>query len=206
MILSDNSIKSRIDNYDKYAEVYSGRKSKPLIEGFNTDNLQSASYDATIENTIRRFRGSNKAKKIHLDKKDEIDGLFEEVDISNGYDLEPNEYILIRLKELVNMPDDLVGHIRPRTTLTKLGLMLSNQHINPSYSGQLQLGLYNPTPITIKIIPGLKIGQLIFEQIDKEVNKDNLYYRKKDAKYQNETEFTGSRVYDEVSLLTEMFK
>lgn len=197
MILVDNQLKDRIENYNKYKNVYSDREVKPLIEKFIEKNLQSASYDITMTNMIRKFK--DEFRKVKLNDKSSIDDCFEEVDITYGYDLRPKEYILIQLNEYINMPDDLIAHIRPRTTFTKMGLILSHQHINPSYDGQLQLGLYNSTPYVIELVPDLIIGQLIFEQLSAEANKDNLYHKKKNAKYQHEKGFVGSKVYDEVT-------
>ncbi|NFC86235.1 dCTP deaminase [Clostridium botulinum] len=197
MILVDNQINDRVKNYIKYKDVYSEREVKPLIEGFIEANLQSASYDITMTNKIRKFK--NEFRKVELNDKKGINDCFKEVDITYGYDLRPNEYILIQLNEYINMPDDLIAHIRPRTTFTKMGLILSYQHINPSYDGQLQLGLYNATPYVIELIPNLIIGQLVFEQLSGEADKERLYYKKDNAKYQHEKGFVGSKVYDEVT-------
>lgn len=145
---------------------------------------------------IRKFK--DEFKKISLYDKNEIEDCVEEVSIEYGYDLRPNEYILVQLNEYINMPDDLTAHIRPRTTFTKIGLILSSQHINPSYDGQLQLGLYNSTPYVIELIPKLTIGQLVFEQLSEEVDKTYLYRNKVNSKYQNEKGFVGSKIYDEV--------
>lgn len=196
MVIVDVQIDDRIVNYNKYKDVYSGRTVKPLIENYKKDNLQSASYDITMTNMIRKFK--DEFKTIELNVKDSVDNAFEEISISCGYNLRSKEYIIVQINEIVNMPDDLTAHIRPRTTFTKLGLILSCQHINPSYNGQLQLGLYNATPYVVKLTPNLKIGQIVFEKLDGEADKNNLYYRKAEAKYQNEKGFVGSKIYDEV--------
>lgn len=196
MIIVDVEIRDRIINYNNYKNVYDSREAKPIIENFKEENLQSASYDITITNKIRKFKDT--FKRIRLNDKKEIEDSFEEVDISYGYDLRPNEYIMIQLNEFLNMPDDLAAHIRPRTTFNKLGLVLSSQHINPSYNGQLQLGIYNTTPFVIELTPNLKIGQIVFEKLSGEANKDNLYYKKDSSKYQNEKGFVGSKIYDEI--------
>lgn len=196
MILVDNQIKDRVYNPNNYEEVYSNREATPLIENFKVENLQSVSYDITITDKIRKFKDT--FKKIQLNNKEDINNSFEEIDISYGYNMRPNEYVLIQLNEYLNMPDDLTAHLRPRTTFIKLGLVLSCQHINPSYNGQLQLGLYNATPFVIEITPGLIIGQIIFEQLADKADEENLYYKKKNAKYQNEKGFVGSKIYDEL--------
>lgn len=197
MVLVDNQIKDRIDNYSKYQEVYCG-EAKVLIEEFNEKNLQSASYDVTMTNKIRIF--NNDYKKIKLTNKSEVDNASQEKDISLGYDLKPNEYILIQMSECINMPKDLVAHIRPRTTFTRLGLILSCQHFNPTYTGKVHLGLYNSTQSIIEITPGLVIGQIVFEKLGGKPDENNLYCKKEESKYQNEKEFVGSKIYEEIDI------
>ena len=196
MILVDNEILDRVNNYKCYKDVYYNRQCKPLIENFKQESLQSVAYDITITNKIRRFK--SEFSIIDLSRSNEIENSMKEEDISCGYLLKPKEYILVQLSEILNMPDDLTGHIRPRTSFIKLGLVLSFQHINPSYSGQLQIGLYNATSNVIKIQPDLKIGQLIFEKLSGKVNLNDLYFLKKDSKYQNEKGFTSSKIHEEI--------
>lgn len=195
MVLVDNQIEDRIYNFNNYQEVYC-KEAQPLIECFNIKNLQSTSYDITITNKIRTFK--NDYKKIKLSNKEDIDNASYEKDISLGYDLKPNEYILVQVSECINMPNDLTAHIRPRTTFTRLGLILSCQHFNPSYCGKVHLGLYNSTQSIIEITPNLVIGQIVFEKLDGVPDEDNLYCKKNEAKYQNEKEFVGSKIYEEI--------
>ncbi len=195
MVLVDNQIKDRIDNYSKYQEVYCD-EAKVLIEDFNIKNLQSASYDITMTNKIRTFK--NDYKKIKLTNKDEVKNASEEKDITLGYELKPNEYILIQVNECINMPKDLVAHIRPRTTFTRLGLILTCQHFNPTYCGKVHLGLYNSTQSIIEITSGLVIGQIVFEKLAGIPDENNLYCNKDDSKYQYEKEFVCSKIYEEI--------
>lgn len=197
MILVDNKIKDRVNNFSKYQKVYC-KEAKPLIENFKLKNLQSASYDITITNKIRVF--NNDYRKIKLSNEDDVKNASVEKDILSGYDLKPNEYILVQVNESINMPNDLTAHIRPRTTFTRIGLILTAQHFNPSYCGNVQLGLYNATNSIIEITTGLKVGQIVFETLDGEPDVDNLYCNKETSKYQNEHEFVESKIYDELDL------
>lgn len=195
MILVDNQIKDRVQNFSKYKDVYCG-EARTLIENFQEKNLQSASYDITITNKIRIFK--NDYKKIKLTNDIDVNNISIGVDISQGYKLKPNEYILIQMNEYINMPNDLIAHVRPRTTFTRLGLILNDQHFNPSYSGRVYLGLYNAINSIVEITPNLKIGQMIFEKLDEMPNESNLYCKKNDSKYQNEKDFVGSKIYEEI--------
>jgi dCTP deaminase len=171
-------------------------KEKRMIENYIEDNLQSVSYDLTASNIIQIF---NKVQTtINLKSKDSIALANKEVSINYGYKIMPNEYILIKTKESFNLPDNLTGHIRPRTTFTRLGLVLSVQHINPTFSGHLYLGMLNSTPNAIEIFPDLIIGQVIFEQVFGEITPELLYKNKKSAKYQNESEFISPDITKEI--------
>lgn len=182
MILSDNEIKELVK--DK------------LIEPFNESNLQAVSYDVTSSDIIRTFRG--RVQAIDLSSDIDTNDLSQEQNIANGYDLLPGEYILVRLKERICLPADVTAHIRPRTTYTKLGLVLSDQHVNPTFEGHLFIGLRNSTPTVIKIFSGLIIGQLVFEKVSGDITPSLLYKYKQNAKYQNEDSFIAPKVKEEL--------
>lgn len=190
-----DQILDRVDNYTKYKNVYKEDNVKPLIEDFKLSKLQSVSYDVTMGNKIRKFK--DEFKTVYLDDKNSVDNLFEEIDITYGYQLRPDEFILVTLNERLNMPDDLAAHLRPRTTFNKLGLLVTSQHVNPSYTGNLQIGIKNSTPNVVVIKPNLTIGQLIFESVDEKIRESELYRNKSDSKYQGENDFVGSKIYNE---------
>lgn len=62
------------------------------------------------------------------------------------------------------MPDDITVHLRPKTRYTRLGLLVTDQHCNSTYSGHLRIGLFNATEYPIHIYPGYTIAQLVFEK------------------------------------------
>ena len=127
-----------------------------------------------------------------------IDSIYEEIYISNGYILKPNEYILVYVNERINLPTNIIAHIRPRTRFTRLGLLLSPQHCNQTYSGNLKLGLYNATPYEIKIYPNIGIGQIIFEEL-KSIPSENKWYKNlSKSQYNNELDFIGAKISNEL--------
>ena len=111
----------RLETFKCAKYAYEKGKTQRLIENFNIDRLQSVSYDVSISNKIMKFK--DEFKTIYLDEKNDVESLFDEEDITRGYKLRPEEYILVRLNERLNMPNDLAGHIRPRTTFNKLGFI-----------------------------------------------------------------------------------
>ena len=123
VILTDKRIRELAEN-------------EQLIAPFNEKNLQSESYDVTIGNKITVM-----SKEIHcidIAKQETIDGIYKDIDISEkGYIISPGEYIMITLKETIKLPNDLTAHLRPKTRYTRLGLIVSDQHCNSTYSGYL---------------------------------------------------------------------
>lgn len=196
MILVYDEILERIEKFEKYKDVYAENDCRPLIENFKIENIQSASYDVSIGDTIMV---ESSITTVDLSRKEEIELVFEEKKIEESYTIKPNEYIIVALNETINMPDDLCGHIRPRTTFNKLGLIITSQHINPSFDGVLKIGIKNMTSHAFKFYPHTTIvGQIVFEKLSGKVREDKLYRNIKTAKYQSEgKEFIHSKVYDE---------
>lgn len=178
MILSDQEIEKLVH-------------SKNLIAPFREERLQGVSYDITAGKTIRVYQRLN--NPIDINDKAQLEMVTIEINVSSGYHIKPGEYILVKTEELFTIPDNISARIRPRTTFTRIGLLLSDQHLNPSFSGHLYLGLYNATPNIITISPGARVGQIVFEQVKGDITEGRLYKNKTDAKYQNETDFIAPK-------------
>ena len=164
----------------------------PLISPFDEEKLQGASYDVSMTGQISVFRKN--IQTIQLLDQCTIDDLYQTRDISGDpYVLASQEYILVSLEERICVPKNMIAHIRPRTRFTRMGLLISSQHCNPTYEGTLQLGLLNASPNAIAIFPGLKIAQLLFEELSDTPTEEKLYKNKKNAAYQGETKFRGAR-------------
>lgn len=185
MILTDKSIR-------KLAQQ------KSMIVPFVEENLQSESYDVTIGKEIIIMK-----KEIRcLDISDQmmIDDIYEKVDITkDGFIISPKQYILVSLGETIRMPDDITAHLRAKTSYTRLGLIVSDQHCNSTYSGHLRIGLYNATDYPVRIHAGYPIAQIVFEELEGIPSDEKLYRNKKNAHYQNENgEFRGAKFDDKL--------
>lgn len=192
MVLNGNDIKKLI-------------KEKKVIENYNEQNVSSASYDITLSSKILKMKKS--FRTIDLSVADEVERIYEEVDISNGYSLKSGECILGVLNEKIVLPENMIAHIRPRTSLSRLGLYINFQHINAGYSGILNIAIYNMSPNTYKITKDLRIGQIIFEEITDGITNDLLYPNEKMPVYQNEDGTKGSKIYaDYVGKVCRHFK
>lgn len=180
MVLTDNEIRM-LCNEDN---------SKPLITPFSEELLQSESYDVTIGDKICVL--DKTLRNIDIRDKEATERMYSESSIPDqGYTMFPGEYILVQIKETINLTDRLTAHIRPKTRFTRLGLLVSDQHCNSTYTGQLFIGLRNVTNASITIYPGVSIAQIVFEELASVPSEEKQYCKKKRATYQNEKEFRG---------------
>lgn len=191
MVLTDKQIRNYVENYKEY------NMENALIEGYIEERLQSESYDLSITDQI--MIPKKEIKCISLEDQDAVDNMYEKKRMENGeYIISPKEYMLTTVAEKINLPDFLTAHIRPRTRFTRLGLIVSDQHCNSTYSGNLNLGIFNATEYPIKIKAGIRVAQIVFEELKGIPSEHKLYKNKENAAYQNETGDRGANFEKEV--------
>lgn len=172
-------------------------KKEKMIFPFKEESLQSESYDLSIGETLY----VNNSNLRELDLKDEktMDNLHRELRIpDDGFVINPKEYVLVSLNENLNIPENINAHIRPRTRFIRSGLYVSDQNCNSSYSGILRIGLFNFLDIPIRIYKGMKVCQIIFEELKSTPSGEKQYKNKINATYQNEKEFIGPKLDPEL--------
>lgn len=201
MLLVYNEILNRVINFTQYENVYENANAKPMIENFIQANLQGASYDMSINNHFMRIK--NPYSHIKLSSESDVKNMFEEIVINDmePFVIRPYEYVMVGVHEKINMPDDLAASIRARVSLNRVGLVISTQHINPSFSGVLQIGIKNESLCSIEIPANIKICQIVFETLSGSIEEDKLYRNKKNSVYFNSgDDFIPSKIYSETTL------
>lgn len=187
MILTDKDIR-RLSIGDKKKNLSGG-----MISPFDETSLQSESYDLAIGCMIATMK--KEVRCIDVTVQEDLDSMYDEKELSlTGYVLSPKEYVIVSIKENIKMPENITAHIRPRTRFTRMGLIVSDQHCNSTYEGNLKLGLFNATDFAIKILPGVKIAQIVFEELKEKPSEEKLYRNKRNAAYQKEESFIGAMV------------
>ncbi|AEC00996.1 dCTP deaminase [Selenomonas sputigena] len=184
MILADTEIRKLV-------------KEKAMIVPFDEKKLQAVSYDISSSDIVMAYQSLDKA--VDLRNKKQMELVTRKIDITKGYHIKPNEYLLVKTKEKFFIPANMTAHVRPRTTFNRFGLVVSDQHMNPNFKGYLYLGLYNATPNIIDIYPDLAIAQMVFEEVTGDITETKLYDRKKAAKYQDEDDFVTPSLDDDIS-------
>lgn len=87
-------------------------------------------------------------------------------------EVKPGDFYLVKTIEKVNMPDNLLGIFKPRSTLQRMGCFLRTAQVAPGYSGELTFALANVGPVTVKIELGARIVHIMFTEIK---GSSNLY-------------------------------
>ena len=172
MILSDKAIMSLL------------QKGALSITPLQDNQIQPASVDIRLGNTFSIVEDSSTAiltlsekilyKKIRAEK----------------YLLMPGQFVLATTMEYIKLPNNLTAFVEGRSSLGRMGLFIQNAGwVDPGFSGEITLELFNANRCAIELQTGRRIGQLVFAQMDQEALHP---YR---GKYQEQRDATGSKVY-----------
>ena len=78
------------------------------------------------------------------------------------YYLVSGRYYLITTLEEVQVPEDALGLIWPRTTLMRSGVTLETGVVNPGYHGRLTMGIHHHGPGLFRLQPGARFCHILF--------------------------------------------
>jgi dCTP deaminase len=142
-VLTDKDIKELISSGTKIVD--------PLEEDF----IQSASIDLRLGDALYKYDMQDYplGEEIVDDKiKKES---FKEYSLKNG------NTTYIGLYERVDIPENMIGLIMPRSSITRLGISIAPIYINPGYGGQMPLTISNLSGRDIILRPMTRVVQLI---------------------------------------------
>ncbi len=118
----------------------------------------------------------------HLDKN--RPEYFDVIELEAGqyFELLPGEYVLASTFESVKVPNDLMAILYPRSSTNRKGLSVDLTGIVDSgYEGQLVIPIKNNTGSqVVKLYPGERFCQIVFEKLDTPVEADKSRYHQKD--------------------------
>ena len=135
-----------------------------VIQNCDPSQVNAASIDITLGNIVWSEGRSRFNDLIDLQKKEAP--LMLSWDISDSsFDLSPGEFILASSREVFNLPNNIAAEYKLKSSLARAGL----DHLNagwadPGWNGSvLTLELKNVlTRHTLRLRPGMKIGQMVF--------------------------------------------
>lgn len=127
-------------------------------------------------------KGRESLDITHFDKRNHE--YFEVVELEQGqyFDFLPQEYVLVSTLESIKMPADLMAVLYPRSSTNRKGLSLDlTGIIDAGYEGQLVLPIRNNTRSqAVRLYPGERLCQLVFEELTEQVTPRPSKYHQKD--------------------------
>jgi len=127
-----------------------------LVEPFNPDQINPASYDVTLGTTILKEGVGSEPRWIPID-------------ITGGaYVMQPGEFILAATEEMVRIPNNLECVFNLKSSRGREGFEhLMAGYIDPGFHGKITLELCNVNRHhRLALEPGMRIGQLRFSKLD----------------------------------------
>jgi dCTP deaminase len=159
-VLSDGTIRRFVD------------EGRIVITPWDPLMVQPASVDLKLGTSFRVFH-NHRIQVIDLAAPPQ--GLTEpvEVDEHEPFVIHPNEFVLGRTEEHVEMPDDVVARIEGKSSLGRLGLIVhaTAGFVDPGFKGTLTLEITNFNSVPIVLRPGLPIAQLSFMTLDQSAER-----------------------------------
>lgn len=172
MILSDKTLISLMEEGTLVVE--------PLERG----QIQPASIDIRLGNTFSIVEDTSDGI-VTFDKPI----VYKEIS-AERYLLLPGQFVLATTMEYINLPKDLTAFVEGRSSLGRMGLFIQNAGwVDPGFSGEITLELYNANRCAIQLQAGWRIGQLVFAKMDQAAMHPY------DGKYQGQRGATGSKIY-----------
>jgi dCTP deaminase len=87
---------------------------------------------------------------------------------AEGYVIKPQEFVLGWTEEIVELPTfaRLAARVEGKSSLARLGIgiHITAPTIHAGFQGSIQLEICNHGLLKIRLVPGLRVCQLIFEQ------------------------------------------
>lgn len=160
----------------------SARLHQLIDEGVITakhENVNSASIDVCIGDTVLKESKIDFNKVVDLDKKESLD--FTEFKIpKSGLGVLPGDFFLAHTEEFFNLPDNISCEFKLRSSIARSGL----QHMlagwcDAGWNGaQLTMEFRNVTRNhNLVLKPGMRVGQMVFFEHEP-VGKEDSYATK----------------------------
>jgi len=149
-------------------------KEKNLVENLSKrelENPEGAGFDLRIGELYkmrgRGFLGIDERSTPNM----ELLARYEEGKVAKT-SIQSGEYLVMKTVESVNMPENLLAIMTPRSTLFRSGVYVFGGQTPPGYKGGLTLGIYNMGKEPFDLEMGSRIVHIMFFEVK---GKSNLY-------------------------------
>jgi dCTP deaminase len=185
MVLSDRTIREEIG------------RGRIVIEPLSSDCIQPASIDLHLDKKLLTFKAQQ--YPAFIDVRRNLDHLNEVVELEedNAFFLSPGELVLVSTLESITLPDDIVGRLEGKSSLSRIGLVIHSTagYVDPGWQGHLTIQLSNIAKLPITLYYKMKIGQISFLKLTSSVDRP-YGAAELGSKYQGQTEPTASKYHE----------
>lgn len=161
-------------------------KTTNFVEGYLEENIEPASIDLRLGNTIlvpQRIGG-------HVKLGGTIKYIEREFFEDQPFILFPGEFVLATTIEKLTLPNNVAAFIQGRSSIGRIGLTTQNAgFVDPGFTGHITLELVNESPNVIELRPGYRIVQAVFFDVE----GGTLY----NGKYNGQVKATGSKMHED---------
>lgn len=174
MILSGQTIKQFI------------QEERILITPFSNLSIQPASIDLRLGEHFLVVDDMS-TPLLSVDKP----ASYHETQVPEGgvISIPPKTFMLGTTFERIRLPDDLTAFVEGRSSIGRLGVFIQNAGwIDPGFSGQITLELFNANRVPVQLQVGIRVCQLVIAHVDQATEG----YR---GKYLYQQGATPSKVY-----------
>ena len=179
-VLVDKEIKNLIlkDELKIIPLMYMGQE----VSGKNRNQLGTTSMDIRLGASFQIFSPEQYGIIDFVDEKNMHSSQRKDLDFLEYITIAPGQFILGHSMEYVKLPNYICGNLEGRSSFARLGIEIhmTAGFIDPGFEGVITLEIYNAGSTTVKLYPGMRIGQLRFEKCSP---LDEDYGKKPDVKY-----------------------
>lgn len=160
------------------ASIFEALKTGSLIiEPLLPNNVQMGSIDLTLNRFVEKFEFPSDPEYIvdlcDTNLKASLAKAETTIDITDGYIMQPGEYLIGHSAEFIRLPSYINGEILNRNSLAIQGLNAAiSQYINPGFHGNKIIVLQNISTHKLKIRAGMRICQLVLFKMESPAIRD----------------------------------
>jgi dCTP deaminase len=169
---------------------------KIIIEPFDEKLIGPSQVDLRLGSKFRVFKSIDLVDPVYPETIKKNTKLVDTR--GRPFTLAPGQLVLGITREKISIPNDLVASIEGRSSIARMGVFIhiSSGHVNPGSGSSkpipVTLEILNMNPSPVKLYPGMRVCQLLFYTMDRDVK---LGYDALGGKYAGKTEPSLSLVF-----------
>jgi dCTP deaminase len=141
-----------------------------VIEPINKDTIQQNGLDFTVNNELAVGKQGPDNKAIDSTSNDSIKKSFDvRKDIGTFFTCEPLKNYLFTTREVIKMPNNIMGFCGLRSTFARLGFVSPLTIIDAGFEGTLTIGTFYGGSAPIKLPVGCRFLHVVFGKLLTEV-------------------------------------